>query len=284
MLINRSLGEIAELIDAQLVGSPDMMLFRLWPLADALPNDLSFYTSPKYKRYLGDTQAGALIVGLDTRIDYPNLLRVRDPNRAIDQLAEHSVEQNPEWLPEIHPTAQIDPGVHIYPKVRIGKNVRIKSGAVIGSPGFGFHREQNQWHRIPQMGSVVIEDDVEIGANTCIDRARIGETRIGRGTKIDNLVQIGHGVQIGQDCLICACTGIAGGTRVGHRVIMGGACGIADGVSIVSDVVLAASSGVFQDISEAGMYCGRGVLPYKDEMKCMAIYRKLPSLVARKKL
>lgn len=147
--------------------------------------------------------------------------------------------------------------VAIREKTIIGNRVIIHNGAVIGSDGFGYVQLENGLHRkIPQLGRVIIEDDVEIGANTTIDRATLGETRIGRGTKIDNLVQIAHNVQIGANSILAGQVGIAGSSRIGQRVIMGGQVGIADHVDIGDGVLIAAKSGVMKDLPAGVIVAG----------------------------
>lgn len=137
---------------------------------------------------------------------------------------------------------------------QIGNNVILQNGAVIGSDGFGFApREDGTYYKIVQSGIVVLEDDVEIGANTCVDRATVGETRIRRGTKIDNLVQIGHGSQVGEDTVLAAQVGLAGSTRVGNRVMLGGQVGAAGHLSIGDGVIATAQTGIARSV-EAGQF------------------------------
>ncbi len=142
------------------------------------------------------------------------------------------------------------PNVTIREHVEIGKNVIIHSGSVIGSDGFGYAKQKGIHHKIPQVGKVKIEDDVEIGANVTIDRATMGVTRIGKGTKIDNLVQIGHNVNIGENCIIVAQVGIGGSTKVGHDSVLAGQAGLVGHIRIGSRVVIGAQSGVTKDIPD----------------------------------
>ena len=142
------------------------------------------------------------------------------------------------------------PNVTIRENVEIANNVIIHSGTVIGSDGFGYAKEKGVHHKIPQIGGVRIEDDVEIGANVTIDRATLGVTRIGRGTKIDNLVQIGHNVDIGENCIIVAQVGIGGSTRVGNNSILAGQVGLVGHIRIGNRVVIGAQSGVTKDIPD----------------------------------
>jgi UDP-3-O-[3-hydroxymyristoyl] glucosamine N-acyltransferase len=148
------------------------------------------------------------------------------------------------------------PNVTLYPGVRLGDRVRIHAGTVIGSDGFGFPRgDDGTLSKVPQVGTVVVEDDVEIGANCAIDRATLEETRIGRGTKIDNLVQIGHNSEIGPDCCIMGQVGISGSVRIGAQATLCGQVGIADQVRLAERVVVGAQSGVPHDLT-AGVWLG----------------------------
>jgi UDP-3-O-[3-hydroxymyristoyl] glucosamine N-acyltransferase len=151
---------------------------------------------------------------------------------------------------EIGENCLIYPNVTIREDVTVGKNVIIHSGAVIGSDGFGFAQDGARHHKIPQMGGVEIGDDVEIGANVTIDRATLGVTRIGRGTKIDNLVQIAHNVVIGEDCIIAAQVGISGSTRIGDGAVLGGQVGVVGHARIGTGAIIAAQSGVTKDVPD----------------------------------
>lgn len=144
--------------------------------------------------------------------------------------------------------------VTLYPGVVIGRRVIIQSGAVIGGDGFGFANDRGAWVKIPQIGRVIIEDDVEIGANTTVDRGALGDTVIGRGVKLDNLVQIAHNVRIGEHTAIAGCTGIAGSTVIGRRCAIGGGVGISGHLEIADDVHLTGTTFVSQSIREKGVY------------------------------
>ena len=210
--------------------------------------------------------------------------------------------------PSIHPFAVIDddarigdrvtlyPGVHVgrgsvigddsivYSNVsiregiRIGKRAIIHGGAVIGSDGFGFVTDGGKHHKIPQVGGVVIEDDVEIGANCAIDRATLGKTMVKKGTKIDNLVQIAHNDTIGEHCLIAGQTGISGSCAIGDHVILAGGVGIADHISIGNGAIVAARSGVIKDIQAGQVVAGYYTMPLRDWLKVQTVLPKLPEL------
>ncbi|UOD35028.1 UDP-3-O-(3-hydroxymyristoyl)glucosamine N-acyltransferase [Deferribacteraceae bacterium V6Fe1] len=168
---------------------------------------------------------------------------------------------------EIGENTAIYPNVVIYDGCKIGNNVAIHSGAIIGADGFGYLNTPKGHIKIRQVGNVVIEDNVEIGANSSIDRGALSSTVIGEGTKIDNLVQIGHNVKIGKHCIIVSQTGIAGSTTIGNFVVIGGQVGIADHVYITDGVMLASKSGVMSDITESGVYSGVPLVEHRKWLK-----------------
>ncbi|HVD92253.1 MAG TPA: UDP-3-O-(3-hydroxymyristoyl)glucosamine N-acyltransferase, partial [Vicinamibacterales bacterium] len=155
----------------------------------------------------------------------------------------------------------------------------IQDGAVIGSDGFGFaRRADGTHHKIPQIGAVIVEDDVEIGANTTIDRPAVGETRIGAGTKIDNLVQIAHGVKIGRDVLLAAQVGIAGSTTVEDGVTLAGQVGVAGHLTLGKGVVASAQTGIPNSVDAGTFVSGYPAIENRDWLKSSAIFRRLPEL------
>ncbi len=167
------------------------------------------------------------------------------------------------------------PNVTVREKVTLGNGVIIHSGSVIGSDGFRYVFEGGRHHKIPQVGGVIIGDDVEIGANVAIDRAMTGNTVIGKGTKIDNLVQIAHNVTIGENAVIVAQAGIAGSSRIGAFVTLAGQVGIADHVKIEDGSMIGAQSGVMGDLPK-GIYSGYPAIPHRDWLRSSAIFKKLP--------
>lgn len=173
----------------------------------------------------------------------------------------------------------IYPGVTLRERVSVGNRCILQPGVVIGGDGFGFTVVNGQHRKIPQVGTVVIEDDVEIQANSTIDRAAVGVTRIGRGTKVDNLVQIAHGAQLGNHCLVVALTGIAGSTIIGDYVTLAAQVGVAGHLHIGAHSVLAARAGVSHDLPPKSVVFGTPAQPIKDEMKCQAALRQLPALL-----
>ena len=152
---------------------------------------------------------------------------------------------------------EIHPGAKVLERCQIGNGVILQAGAVIGSDGFGYAPDdEGVRHKIPQVGIVVLEDDVEIGANATIDRATFGETRIGKGTKVDNLVQIAHNVVTGKDCVIVSQSGIAGSTKLGDRVIAGAQVGIVGHIEVANDVMLGARAALTKTIKSPGVFSG----------------------------
>jgi len=193
----------------------------------------------------------------------------------------------------LHPFVSVGQGARVgedcvlYPQVTIrdlcvvGNRVIVHSGVVIGADGFGFVPVGSRYRKIPQVGIVRIEDDVEIGASSCIDRATTGETRIGRGTKIDNLVQVAHNVQIGEDVILVSQVGISGSTSVGDRSVLGGQVGVVGHIRIGRDVKIGAKSGIHSPIADGKVVSGIPGLPYQDFLKTIAVYKHLPQLRER---
>ena len=161
----------------------------------------------------------------------------------------------------------------------IGHNVLLHNGVVIGSDGFGFAKDDNgRWQKIPQAGKVVLEDDVEIQANCCIDRASMGETRIGRGTKIDNLVHVAHNCIVGENSMLCSQVGLAGSTELGKNVLLAGQVGVAGHCKLGDGVIVTAQSGTHGDIAPGSMISGSPAFDHKQWRRSVAIFSRLPEL------
>lgn len=183
---------------------------------------------------------------------------------------------------EIGDNCILYPNIVIYRGCIIRNNVIIHSGAVIGSDGFGFvKQDDSSYKKIPQTGIVFIEDNVEIGSNTSIDRATLGETRICKGVKIDNQIQIAHNVVIGEDTVIASQVGIAGSTRIGKRCMIAGKAGIVGHITICDDVIIGAAVGVSKSINKPGVYTGYRARPQKEDMKTEVRIRNLVKLEER---
>ena len=173
------------------------------------------------------------------------------------------------------------PNVTIYPQSRIGDRVRIHSGSVIGSDGYGYVFDRDHHRKIPQVGGVVIGDDVEIGANCTIDRGALGNTVIGEGTKIDNLVQIAHNVVIGNHCLLVAQNGIGGSTKVGEYTTLAGQVGVVGHIEIGPKSVVAAKAGVLYNFDGGKQYMGFPAIPDREAKRQIIALKKLPELIKR---
>lgn len=178
---------------------------------------------------------------------------------------------------------RIFPNVSIYPHSTIGKRVRLHSGVVIGADGFGYVLDEGIHRKITQIGTVVIKDDVELGANTTVDRGALGPTVIGKGTKIDNLVQVGHNVKIGENSIIISQVGIAGSTEIGNYVVIAGQAGIVGHIKIGNQVVIGGQSGVINNVPDGGRYLGSPAVPEHLAKRQYIAMMQLPDLFRRVK-
>jgi len=178
---------------------------------------------------------------------------------------------------EVH----VSPNVTLYPGTEIGNRVRIHSGSVIGADGFGYVLDGGVHRKVPQIGNVIIREDVEIGANVTIDRGALGPTIIGKGTKIDNLVQIAHNVTIGEHCLVVSQAGISGSTKLGNYVILAGQVGLAGHLKIGNGVSIAAQSGVMHSIPDGEKWFGYPAQPDRQTKRQIIALHQLPELMRR---
>jgi UDP-3-O-[3-hydroxymyristoyl] glucosamine N-acyltransferase len=321
------LEEIAKEYNCKLVGDGNVEIEGISEIHRAKEGDLTFLTNPKYKRFLKETKASAVLTGSvieglkipqvvceEPYVAFAKLLQrfypERFPNPKISERATISqsvkvgkncyigefsyigegteIGNNVFVFPgtfigrncRIGDGTVIFPNVTIYDNTEIGKFVRVHSGTVIGSDGFGyaFSKREGKIYKIPQVGRVVIEDFVEIGANTTIDRGTLGETVIGEGTKIDNLVQIGHNVKIGKYCFIVSQVGISGSTKIGDFVTLAGKVGVAGHIEIGNNITVAAKSGVTKSLKEPGVYAGFPAKPYREWRKLQALIDRLPEV------
>ena len=173
---------------------------------------------------------------------------------------------------------QIYANAVIHPGSRLGKGCVIQSNAVIGSEGFGFIPTAKGWRKMPQTGLVLLEDNVEVGSGSTIDRPCVGETRIGAGTKIDNLVQIGHGVLTGKGCALASQVGIAGGARLGEGVILAGQVGVANRAEIGDRAIASSKSGIHGSVAPGEVVSGYPAIPNRLWLRCSSVFNKLPEI------
>ncbi|MDE3021121.1 MAG: UDP-3-O-(3-hydroxymyristoyl)glucosamine N-acyltransferase [Pseudomonadota bacterium] len=305
-----TLGEIARLLDAELIGNAMLLVSRIASIQEAREGDLTFLSNPHYRNQLLTCGASAVIVGKDDR-DCTNLVRlvVPDPYSAFRQVALFfspllPVKAGISPQAFVHQTAHIEPDVQIDAFAYIGKDAVIASGtrieafaaigddakvgkdsrigphtlighscilgdramifggAIIGGDGFGLAPENGEWKKIPQTGRVVIGCDVEIGANTTIDRGTLGDTVIGDGVKLDNLIQVGHNVIIGNHTAIAGCVGIAGSTKIGSHCTIGGAAMIHGHIEICDKVQISAATAITKSIAKPGIYTS--LMPFSE--------------------
>lgn len=176
---------------------------------------------------------------------------------------------------------ELFPNVVIRERITLGNRVIIHASSVLGTDGFGYRWDGQRHVKIPQIGTVIVEDDVEIGSCVCIDRAKFSSTRIGRGTKIDNLVQIGHNVQVGPHCIIVGQAGLAGSVKMGERVILGGQTAVRDHITLGDGAMSAACSAIAEDVPPKAIVSGMPALPHRQSLREQAALRRLPDLVVQ---
>jgi UDP-3-O-[3-hydroxymyristoyl] glucosamine N-acyltransferase len=182
---------------------------------------------------------------------------------------------------EIGEDSYVHPNAAVLERCRVGSRCILHAGAVVGSDGFGFVWDGQRHRKIPQVGIVRVEDDVEIGANSCVDRATLGETVIGRGTKIDNLVQIGHNVIVGENAILCGQVGLAGSARLGNRVTLGGQSGVGDHVAMGDGATGTARAGVASTVPEGAVVSGMPAVPHREYLRRKVMVARLPNFVER---
>jgi UDP-3-O-[3-hydroxymyristoyl] glucosamine N-acyltransferase len=307
------LSELANAIAAELAGDPDVEISSVATLEDAQPGQLSFLANPKYAGQMETTRASAVVVSPRVKSDRVALLKAKDPYYAFAQaiVALHGHRQHPHS--GVHPKAHVEPsatvgeGTIIYPGAYVGAGTRvgnncvihpnvtiyedcvlgdrviIHAGTVIGQDGFGYAPHDGAHFKIPQVGNVVIEDDVEIGANCAIARASLGTTWIGKGTKIDGLVMIGHGTTIGEHGILVAQVAIAGSVTIGHHVTLAGQAGIAGHLKLGDNVTVGAQSGVMTDVEDKTIMIGSPAMPAGQARRVYSLFTQLPELAERVK-
>jgi len=324
--MQKTLKEIAELIDGEVVGNGDTIITGVSGIKEAGEGDITFLANPKYFSLIEKTHASAIVTSPDVETAAKPIVRTENPSLAFAKIVSTFAPSQVKHPQGIHPTAIIGedvtlgsdiaigpyvviedevsigdktiiysgcfigqhtkigadtlvyPNVSIRERSTIGSRVIIHSGTVIGSDGFGFATIDGLHHKIPQIGTVEIGDDVEIGANVTIDRARFDKTVIGKGTKIDNLVQIAHNVLIGENSIIVAQVGISGSTTIGKNVILAGQVGVVGHITIGDNAIVMAQSGVSKSVPAQTTVWGYPAKPEKIAKQINACVHNLPRL------
>jgi UDP-3-O-[3-hydroxymyristoyl] glucosamine N-acyltransferase len=307
-----TLGEIASRLGGRVAGNPQTLIRQVGSLERAGEGEITFFANPRYKAQLASTRAAAVIVApsSESLTERPRLV-AENPYALfarVSQLFNPVLSQ----APGVHPSAVVGPGVKlgarvsigpkcvvgegcsigddtclypgvvIYPRCVLGARVIVHAGVVIGADGFGIAPDQGRWVKIPQIGRVVIGDDVEIGAHTTIDRGAIDDTVLEQGVKLDNQIQIGHNVRIGAHTAIAACTGIAGSTTIGANCMIYGGVRINGHITIADRVTISACSQIMESLTEEGTYTG--AYPAQEHStwaRNFAVVKQLSKLLSR---
>ncbi len=321
-----TLAKLAEMVGGTVIGSGDVEITSVSGIIEAKPGDITFIANPKYKSYVQECKASAIITSeesLNTDIPlllcpnpylaFAKVLAIFNPAKkhqpGIHETFVHgsgfkagkgccimplvacgvnvTLGKNVTIYPHVYIGDESSVGdgsviysnVSIYHRVKIGKNAIIHSGTVIGSDGYGFVFDGSRHQKIPQVGSVEIGDDVEIGAGVTIDRATTGSTVIGNGVKIDNQVQIAHNVKIGDGSLLVAQVGISGSSELGRHVTLAGQVGVAGHVKIGDGVIATARAGITKDIEEGKTVSGVPPIEHSQWLRQMAYINQLPNFI-----
>ena len=303
--------QIAQFIEGRIEGDENATVNTFAKIEEGTPGAISFLSNPKYTHYIYDTKASIVLIDENVELEHPvsaTLIRVQNAYECVAKLLQLYESFKPKKtgidpLAFVSSTATIGkdcyiapfayigdgvvigdncciyPHVTIYEGCKLGNRVTIHAGSVIGADGFGFAPTTDGYDKIPQIGNVVIEDDVEIGANTCVDRSTMGSTIIRKGVKLDNLIQVAHNVEIGQNTVIAAQTGIAGSTKVGQWCMFGGQVGMAGHIHIADQTHVGAQAGITNSVKQPGQtIIGSPAWDAKGFMKSAAIFRRLPDM------
>ena len=309
---------LADLLGGEIVGDPLTVVTGPARIEQGRKGDVCFLANPKYEHYIYDTKASVMLVNKSFVPSAPvpaTLIKVDDAYRAVSVLLDFFSRQkharkrgNRFWARlslrrSVACSARIGKGTYVYPQVYLGPHVKVgkncilypgvriyhdcvigdncilHAGVVIGADGFGFAPlEDGSYRKIQQLGNVVIEDDVEIGANSTVDRATMGSTIVHKGVKIDNLCQVAHNVEVGQNTVMAALAGIAGSAKIGAHCMIGGQSGVAGHVTVADDTVLAGQSGIIGNIRKRGTsLMGYPALEYGTYMRAYAKFKRSAS-------
>ena len=303
--------QIADFIGGRVEGNEQATVNTFAKIEEASEGAITFLSNPKYTSYIYDTKASIVLINDDLELEHPvepTLIRVPNAYECVAKLMQMYAASQPkkagvDSLAFVSKTAEIGkdvyigpfayigdgvkigdgsrifPNVTIYDGCQIGKNVTIHAGAVIGADGFGFAPNQDGYEKIPQLGIVIIEDNVEIGANTCVDRSTMGETIIHKGVKLDNLIQVAHNCEIGENTVMSAQVGMAGSTKIGAWCMVGGQAGFSGHIKIADKTFVGAQSGVISNTKGNGeQLIGAPAIDPKIFFKAQAVMKRLPDM------
>ena len=303
--------QIADFIGGRVEGNENTVVSTFAKIEEGQEGAISFLSNPKYTPYIYETKASIVLINEDVELEKPvntTLIRVKNAYGCVAKLLQMYAASLPKKT-GIHPLAFvaesaeigkdvyigpftyvgegvkigdgsiINPNVTIYDGCQIGKNVTIHAGSVIGADGFGFAPNTEGYEKIPQLGIVIIEDNVEIGANTCVDRSTMGQTIIHKGVKLDNLIQVAHNCEIGENTVMSAQVGMAGSTKIGAWCMVGGQAGFAGHIHVADKTMVGAQCGVISNTKGNGEnLIGSPAMDPKDFFKAKALYRRLPDM------
>ena len=303
--------QIADYIGGHVEGNEQTAVNTFAKIEEGKEGAITFLSNPKYTHYIYETKASIVLVNEDLELEHPvsaTLIRVKNAYECVAKLMQMYAMSLPKKtgidpLAFISPSAQIGkdvyigpftyvgegvsigdgtrifPNVTIYDGSQIGKNVTIHAGAVIGADGFGFAPNEEGYDKIPQLGIVIIENDVEIGANTCVDRSTMGQTIIHKGVKLDNLIQVAHNCEIGENTVMSAQSGMAGSTKIGAWCMVGGQAGFSGHIQVADRTMVGAQCGVINSTKGGGeTLIGSPAMEPKMFFKAKALYRRLPDM------
>jgi UDP-3-O-[3-hydroxymyristoyl] glucosamine N-acyltransferase len=303
--------QIANFIGGRVEGNEQTAVHTFAKIEEGKEGAITFLSNPKYTSYIYETKASIVLINEDVELEHPvsaTLIRVKNAYECVAKLMQMYAASLPkktgiDSLAFVSPTAEIGKdvyigpfavvgegvkigdGTRIYPHVtiydgcQIGKNVTIHAGAVIGADGFGFAPNQEGYEKIPQLGIVIIEDDVEIGANTCVDRSTMGQTIIHKGVKLDNLIQVAHNCEIGENTVMSAQAGMAGSTKIGAWCMVGGQAGFSGHIHVADKTFVGAQCGVIGNTKGDGeQLIGSPAVNPKMYFKARALDAKLPDM------
>ena len=303
--------QIADFIGGRVEGNENVTVSTFAKIEEGKEGAITFLSNPKYTPYIYETKASIVLINEDVQLEKPvsaTLIRVKNAYECVAKLLQMYAASLPKKT-GIHPLAFvsesaqigkdvyigpftfvgegvkigdgsiINPNVTIYDGCQIGKNVTIHAGSVIGADGFGFAPNTEGYEKIPQLGIVIIEDNVEIGANTCIDRSTMGQTVIHKGVKLDNLIQVAHNCEIGENTVMSAQVGMAGSTKIGSWCMVGGQAGFAGHIQVADKTFVGAQAGVISNTKGDGeQLIGSPAVNPKMYFKARAIDSKLPDM------